>query len=832
VQATIDIVDAFACNIQICVGRQIAGLVHSELLSGRKHRANRILGEVIMKNPLKICLLSTIGFGGMAFAMPALAQDAPADVEEADSGSATIVVTARKRQENIIDVPLAVSVATQEQLQRDQINSLSDLSRIAPALEISQTSGGETNGGGRLRGLGTGVFNPSVASSVAFVVDQVPVGNLAFPQLFDLAQVEVLRGPQGTLFGQGASAGVINVSTRAPSTDALGANASVDFADKGTAGSEVGELIVNAGINIPAGDKAAFRVAAQYKKETGLQRSATTGLDNKITDYGFRAKALLMPSDTFTVNLTAEYAKEVSNGQTFFAIAVAPNSTTPFGPPGGTLGGISNGAFLSPTGCAMPVINARAEYYCENLPSFLKLSTGGVSAAIDWELSDSITLTSVSGYRERNFKQYSRDFSRITGTFAARQERTQEDSRGFSQELRLGYEGDAFDLVVGGFYSDYRYNSSPLGTGPFAFNVPADRVGFSICNAVTLACIPQAFTPGPRFVTFTKETTENHSLAGFIDATFNLSEQIELFGGLRISDYKNITKVGINTLTPNSSFETSDSDLSGRAGVSFKPNPNTNLYASFSRGYKPPAVGTNPAGTLFQLAPEKADAFELGAKFGVGRFQLAANAFYNTISNFQSQTSVFVGTALVSQPLNIPEVKSKGFELTAMGQIAPGLSINGGYQYNDIKYPSGYCGDDDVIVVATGLCSGNLGGKQFLNAPKHKLTLSGEYAAAVGGDLELFLNANFVYKTKVLLAARADPRFRYPAHEIINLGFGLRDIDGAWNASVFVRNLTKEREPTAYLASTFAGQADGGIRAWPVAGLTARVVGIRAGFNF
>ena len=96
----------------------------------------------------------------------------------------------------------------------------------------------------------------------------------------------------------------------------------------------------------------------------------------------------------------------------------------------------------------------------------------------------------------------------------------------------------------------------------------------------------------------------------------------------------------------------------------------------------------------------------------------------------------------------------------------------------------------------------------------------------------MFLNANLIYKSKVLLAARADPRYRYPAHEIINLGFGVRHPDGDWNASLFVRNLTKEREPTAYLASTFAGQADGGIRAWPVAGLTARVVGVRAGFEF
>ena len=110
-------------------------------------------------------------------------------------------------------------------------------------------------------------------------------------------------------------------------------------------------------------------------------------------------------------------------------------------------------------------------------------------------------------------------------------------------------------------------------------------------------------------------------------------------------------------------FVTTDNNLSGRIGASFKPNPDTNIFGSYSRGYKPPAVGTNPAGALFQLSPETSDALELGVKTRVGRVQLAANAFYTKLENFQSQTSIFVGTALVSQPLNIPKLKSKGFEV-------------------------------------------------------------------------------------------------------------------------------------------------------------------------
>ncbi|MEY4269568.1 MAG: hypothetical protein RLZZ58_784 [Pseudomonadota bacterium] len=762
-------------------------------------------------------LASSALVGLAALSVPAQAFAQNGEAAEAADDSDTIIVTARKRAEDIIDVPVAVTVATAAQLERDQVYNLNDLQRITPALEISQTSGGETNGGGRLRGVGTGVFNPSVASSVALVVDQSPIGNLAFPQLFDIGQIEVLRGPQGTLFGQGASAGVLNVSTKAPSTAAFGASGSIDFADKGTAGSEVGEFIVNAAVNAPLGDKAAIRLSTQYKKETGLQRSTTTGKDNEIADLGVRLRALIEPSDTFKINLSAEYGQEKSDGQTFFAIAVRPNSTTPFGPPGATLGGISAGAYLGAApGCAMTVISERAEEYCEALPTDMKLSIGAVSAVIDAELSDSVTLTSVTSYRERTFLQFSRDFSRISSAPAARQERTREDSRGFSQELRANFAVDNFDLVVGGFYTDFQFDRTPIGTGPFTFgvNTLGNRIGFSVCTSTGGFC--------PVATSFTKERTENRTLAGFADATVKLADQFEIFGGIRVSDYKNSTGVGVNVLAPTSTFKASESNVSGRVGASFRPNSDTNIFMSYAKGYKPTAVGTNPAGALFQLRPEKTDAFEFGAKARVGRLQLAGNLFYTKLVDFQSQTSVFVGTALVSQPLNIPKLKSKGFELTAMGQIAPGLNINGGYQYNELKYPAGYLGDD----------GGALGGTQFLNAPKHKLSMSTEYSTALGGSMELFVNANLIYKTKVLLAARADPRYRYPAHEIINLGLGIRQPDGNWNASLFVRNLTKEREPTAYLASTFAGQADGGIRAWPVAGLTARVVGVRVGFGF
>lgn len=777
-----------------------------------------------MRKSSVLLTTSSLALGALALAMPVAvsAQDA-AEATEDDSN--VIFVTSRKRDENLIEVPLAVTVATAEQLARDQVNNMNDLQRLAPALEISQTFGGETNGGGRLRGLGTGVFNPSVQSSVALVIDQVPVGNLNFPLLYDMAQVEVLRGPQGTLFGQGASAGVLNITTRAPELGEAAANFSLDFADKGTAGSEVGELIANAGLSVPLTNNMALRIATQFKRETGLQHSVTTGEDNEIEDFGLRARLLWEPTDTLTVNLSAEYGNEDSDGQTFFAIAIAPNSMNGFDPDGpgpsgvvGPIGPISTGAYLNPAGCALPEIDERAEFYCENAPSQLALRMATVSSVIDLELSDTLSLTSVTSVRDRRYQQFHRDFSRLTTGPAARQERTQEDASSFSQELRLNYSGDSVDLVGGVYYTDFSFARSPTGAGPYFYGsaAPDQRVGFSVCTYNIGFC--------PVAPSFTQELTDNHTTAAFVDATFALTDQFELFGGLRYDDYKNTTSVQVfaTTTGPLRTFVTEDGNLSGRIGLSYMPNDDLNLFASYSRGYKPPAVGTDPSGALFQLEPEQANAFELGVKYGIGDMQLTANAFFTELHNFQSQSSVFVGTALISRPLNIPQITSKGFELNAFGELFDGFNLNAGYQYNDIAFPSGYVGDD----------GGALGGTQFLNAPRHKITLSGDYGMPISDGLELFLSANLVWKSEVLLAARADPRFRFHAHEIINGGFGIRDEDGGWTASIFVRNLTKEREPMAYLANTFAGQPDGGLRVWPISGLTARVVGFRLGFEF
>jgi iron complex outermembrane recepter protein len=768
-------------------------------------------------------LLVTSALASMSMAMPAFAQAADDETSARDDDA--IVVTARKREESLLNVPVPVSVATQAQLEREQIRGVDDLQRVTPALEVSQTSGGEANGGARIRGLGTGVFNSSVSPSVAFVIDNVAQGNLSFPLLFDMAQVEVLRGPQGTLFGQGASAGVIKIATVDPTDEGVKVKGGFEFADKGTAGSEFGNKVFNAAVNVPITDGMALRVAGQWQRETGLQRNTFTNRDNKVTDFGVRAKLLMEPSDSTKFRFTMEYAKRTDDAWNFFTpVQVGTDAAT-------------NAQYAA---CGV-VPSPRAELFCSQFPNYQTREVFGVSVFLEQDISDALTLTSVSSYRKANAQIESVDFSRRVGAPSANNENIQNDSEQFGQELNLNYKGEGFDIIVGGMYQKYTFDTSPLVNKPFNQTTPGNRTGFSVCpyngnftipfpfpNFVNFGCVPFVFGIGRPTVRFTHEETKNSTTALFADATVNLSDKLDVFGGLRYTHFKNTTGVAYDA-APLTFGSLSENNVSGRLGLSYKASDTTSFYASAALGYKPSATVISVSNPLPNfLKPEKSTAFELGGRHQAGRVLLSGNIFYTKVKNFQAQSQELVAGQLLATAKNIEAIKSYGFEINTNGRVSDNFTVNAGYQFNRATYAKGVCANDDVDLVAPiGVCDGLLGGQQVRNAPKHKFTLSGEYSVPMGESLELFLNANVVYKSKVRVEDYVNPLFTYKAHELVNTGFGIRDADGAWTLSVFARNLTKEREPVAYLGNTAEG-----IRGWPGAGRTARIIGVTGGFNF
>jgi len=427
------------------------------------------------------------------------------------------------------------------------------------------------------------------------------------------------------------------------------------------------------------------------------------------------------------------------------------------------------------------------------------------------------------------------NFSSQVFGIAARDENLAEESTQFSQELRLSYEQDNWDLIVGGFYNTYDFALSPLIDGPFGNTLPGQRIGFSLCVGDGVSdfgppglgpCIPGN---GPTFV---RTTTNNSILAGFIDGTFALNDQWDIFGGLRISDYENDTAVYVpnQPTVLDQSPSTGETNVSGRIGSRYQPDADTTIYGSVSLGYKPSAVAVTDLANerVINLEKEEALAFELGIKKGLGAHNLEANIFYSDLDNFQAQTNEFIGNeALTSVPRNIEEIVSYGIELSAFGELSDNLSYSAGYIYNSATYPDGFLGDGENFRL--GSSPAVLEGEQVQFAPEHKATLSGEYSQTVGANLEGFINTNVVYKSKILLAQFAPDLTTYPGHFTFGGAIGLRSGDGNWAASIYARNLFAEREPVGYLGQPFP---DGAVRSWPAPGITTRLVGAKLDFNF
>ena len=766
-------------------------------------------------------------------AAPVAAQDSgsPSGSNDADTID-TITVIARQREEALKDVPLAVSVADELTLDRDQIVDLNDLARLTPALEVNQTFGGEQNGGGRIRGIGTGVFNRSVSPSVAFQVDQAPQGNLSFRQLFDLQQVEVLRGPQGTLFGQGASAGVINITTKKPVLGEFAANATIDYAGLDDFGSESGRTIIEGGINLPLGESAAIRLSAQSREDEGIQLNRFTGDHTQQDILGLRGQLLWEINPYLTLNTKIETAEQEIDGRDFFGFN---SDIPPTGPAGG-----GTQANLAACGITLASLESFASQTCQD--AYIQDDeTFTFNNVLDWQVSDVLTVTSVTSFRTLDVDITATNFSSQAFGVAARDENLKEESEQFTQEIRASFELGNLNLIVGGLYASYEFEVSPLIDGPFGVPLQGQRIGFSLCTSDGVTsfgppggppCIPG------NFPTFVKEVTENTTLALFVDGSYAVSDKWDVFGGLRVTDYDNDSFVGEgNNPTVGTDLNTGETNVSGRIGLRYQPSDETTWYGSIATGYKPSAIAVNelpddPATpereNVSELTEETSFAIELGVKRAIGSSTVEANVFHTTLNDFQGQSNEFIGSAaLVSVPRNIGDIDSYGLELTAYGDVGDSFTYSAGYIYNNATYPDDFQGD--VEGFRPGGMVADLGGEQVQYAPEHKLTLTGEYSMLFGNSIEGFVNANVVYKSDVLLANFAPDITTVDSNTTIGGAIGVRSPDRRWSAAFFGRNITSERVPVGFLGQPFP---DGAVRSWPQAGITTRLIGFKVDVNF
>jgi len=598
---------------------------------------------------------------GLSFATPVFAQDAqPAAgnttgnvAAAAPGGDDVIVVTARRRQESLQDTPVAISAFTAQILEDRQIQQTQDLERITPSLQFKpagQLSGNSASSVVFIRGVGQVDPTAAVDPGVGIYLDEVYLGRAVGGtiEFGDIAGVEVLRGPQGTLFGRNTIGGAILVRTRQPELGEY----------SGRVRARVGSDSLYEGfgaVNIPIGETIAARISAGFRRRDGYVIRAFDGLDlgNEHVNT-VNGSLLWRPSSDFDIFIRADYTRRNEHGAPFvFAgineqapvpaiVSVAagcPGATIPFAPiaPGNPRFGAPNVPLINDPRCAND-FQARGDFVNGGTADVLSTSeVWGVGATANFRMTDTTTLKLISSYRQTQSRGI-RDadntpFLIITTDVGAR-------SRQFSQEVQFQFDWHSVRAIVGGYY--FNEDTFERATVPLSFP-PSPPVITRIL----------AGGPGTRDLQLSHLDTD--SLAAFGQVTYEPVTGLELAGGLRYtSDRKSYlgTVFSLNPATlpdpnPLPTLATSEggplyifhrpftdhfSALTGSASIQYRWSPAISTYISYARSFKSGGFNTRynavPAGNLpLPFAQESVTSYEAGIKTNFNHFRFNLSAF-------------------------------------------------------------------------------------------------------------------------------------------------------------------------------------------------------------
>lgn len=709
-----------------------------------------------MRRTLAYLLMAAIQ--ALPIGRPALAQDPaqpPAQAEPVAT-EPEMLVTAQRRRERLQDVPLSITVADEFLLDRQQVRTLPELMRIAPSLEIQQAPEQSVGGGGSIRGLGTQSFSAGASSAVGVVVDQVPQGNLNIADLFDVERVEVLKGPQGTLFGLTTSAGVINIVTHAPDPSELSARVGGELSGADVAGSRFGRQRLLGLVNVPLGQDAALRIAGNLNAQQGVDRSVPRDRWDQKLDYGARARLLWEPSDQLSLNLIGELSRRHEDGSDFFVITRA----TP------------------PTEQLLQSCGIHAEEgqqgYCSDQPMHGDFSLYGVSVQIDYELGP-VMLSSISAYRGRTRDTGIPDIFRLAGN---------------PVHISIGPGSGRSDLVT----EELRVASLQRGVLEYTAGVFLARSQdvtqpqpFNVTAATPMGMLPVLVRENPR------RDSLDTSLAMFGQTTVHITRKLGAIAGARLTLERlaleqRFADAMVPAMTTKSVID--PVNVSWKLGAQYQFERDLGSYATVARGYKGPQISTpdDPTVPPVLVRPEIPMAYELGLKGRVlaDALNFDLNAFYIDLSDFQAQAcQIGAGRALVCTLTNLSKVNSTGVEANVFGSVLRGLSYNLGLMLNRVVYPDGYRDKDGT----------DLGGLQVAYAPKVKGAFMLEYSRQLARGVQAFVGADAVYKSRLRLNTSADPYQSYAAHWLTGGRLGARGDDDSWTASLFIRNAFDQNEP-------------------------------------
>lgn len=751
---------------------------------------------------------ATLSVAALCGAMPAAAwaaDDAPAAIGSAKDAP-DITVTARRRAEDLEKVPLAVSVVGMALLERSYTVNTNQLSLLVPALTYS--SANPRNTAFTIRGLGSSVVavsqaNDGLEPGVGFYVDQVyhaRPATAAF-DFSDIEQIEVLRGPQGTLFGKNTTAGAISITSKAPTfTPEASEELSVgsyNFVQARASAS--GPLI---------GDTLAFRISELTTRRDGVIDNVRTGAkQNGIGNQAVRGQLLFKPTSDFQLRLTADFTNFESECCTQVYLRVGQSlraATRQYAGPTG---------LAAQFGYAPPSTNPYDRKTDIDAQLGVTTNEGGVSAIADWNLGRIGTLTSVSAWRFWNWDAANdRDYTgipvQITQHIPSRQDQ-------FSQELRLASNGEhRLGYVAGLYVFDQTITGEPISIyGPAAARY---LIGTTTGTGAAAVAVPSNLLDG--YGTDGATRLKEDSYAAFAELNYKLLPRLTLTGGLRYTyevkdgSYSAYTfggptvtnaallaaQLGVLRGQSYAAHDT-ESNLSGRANLAWQATDQILAYASYARGFKsgginlsglPLDTANQPVLTTAVIRPERNTTYEAGLKTALFDRRLSFNlaAFYTQVRDFQATIVDSSQTvALRGYLSNIPKVTVKGVEADVTANVTPRFQLRGNLAFAHgeyATYPAGPC-PLELQSAATTAC--NLTGRPLAGLPKWSETIGGDYTLPVG-TLALILHADSSWRTSYYGDPSLSKYTLIEGYNVTNASLGLRTRTGL-EVAVFVRNL-------------------------------------------
>lgn len=763
-------------------------------------------------------LLASASF--LVFANPVLASEAvvaegAASTEVAtsihtDTGTAAanevietgdIVVSARRRDERAQDVPISLSTVGESVLTTTSLSNLNEIASLVPTLSIRGTN--PRNMYVNIRGLGSNsTQNDGLEIGVGTYVDDVfysRVGSSQF-DLIDLAQMEVLRGPQGTLFGKNTTAGAINITTRAPSF--------IPELRAETSYGENGHRQIRASASGPViDDLVAVRLTGSYREQDGYTLNAFNG--EKLggsEDTSVRGQILIQPSHNLDLRVIADYSKHKSSSQGSSWLDYFTTYDNGETIANNILDRVERLDYDHPNAFGSPserVVNLDA-------PTTSSMDSYGISLKADLDLDWGV-LTSITAARRWNWSP--NNDTDGTGLDINPKGGTANKQRQFSQEVRLASQGErTIDYVVGLYYFQQTINALSqyrLGADYAAWNNPSANRDLAIFAY-----------DGFQADSAARPTTKSY--AAFGQATWNISNAFTLTGGLRFThesrkaSYDQYAVAGNdialldnaadrnqviawrNTLYPEVSYfrETNDNALTGQISAAYKLTPDALLFASYARGAKSGGVnvGVLPAGIDGLVAQEKVDAYEIGLKTQFLDRRVTANfaAFWTDVTDYQAAIAEQIGetTSVRRYISNIPGVRSRGFEADVTVNPVRGLSVSGSFAYTDATYKE-YTNAQAAPELRNVSQLQDLSGYEIPNISKYSYTVALDYVRPItaSGDTELYLRGDFNHRSGFYTGNTYSAYGQTPGYGLVNARVGVRFEDGRYDLSLWAKNL-------------------------------------------